>query len=122
MTVSGDPGDLGEHQALGAVGAIGGRRVADRKPRVVADDREALVTERVHQRDRVAGLRAGVTLLGFRADRAVKPWSTHWSAPRHGPSPSPPPIEDEYAGLRLSARTPEPWRRLDDGWVEEAIR
>jgi hypothetical protein len=39
---------------------IRGQRVADRESGVVADHGEPLVAERVHQRDQVAGERAGV--------------------------------------------------------------
>jgi hypothetical protein len=45
---------------------IRGQRVADRESGVVADDGEPLVAERVHQRDQVAGLGAGVVpVLGL---------------------------------------------------------
>ena len=39
---------------------IRGKRVADRKSGVVADHGEPLVAKRIHQRDQVAGLGAGV--------------------------------------------------------------
>ena len=54
------PGDLGERDAVDPVRVVSGNRVADREAGVVADDREPLVAERVHQRDQVVGERAGV--------------------------------------------------------------
>ena len=60
------PGDLGEDHAVDPVRVIRGQRVADRESGVVADHGEPLVAERVHQRDQIAGERAGVVpVLGL---------------------------------------------------------
>ena len=57
-------GDVDQRGALDPVAVIGGDRVADGEARVVPDEGEAVVAERVHHRDELAGERARVVAAG----------------------------------------------------------